>query len=66
MIDVCHRCDGSGQIIQQKITKDSYIDGSIPKYESVQCHRCLGSGALDYRIVETTPAEKIDEPKTDE
>lgn len=58
MIDKCHRCEGSGRIIEQKVTEDSFMDGSIPKYESVQCHRCLGSGALDYRIVKTVPTIK--------
>lgn len=55
MIDRCFKCDGEGT---KEIANWTSVDwGSVPIIERVTCPRCLGSGALDYRIVEISRIE---------
>lgn len=64
MIDKCFRCDGSGTNTIAEWS-DNRV-GTVPTLKQVKCARCLGSGALDYRIVEGSPSSKAGGNEDDE
>lgn len=66
MIEKCFKCDGKGEVIVPDTSSPSFFKdlmkiGFIMKLKSDQCPRCLGSGAVDYRIVETKIIQIIKE-----
>lgn len=55
MIAKCFKCDGSGIEHQFDYEGFNFQPGYIPKMRPFTCSRCLGTGALDYRVVEAKP-----------
>lgn len=56
MIEKCFKCDGQGNILVTDVDFNFKLSpGGINYKKSIACPRCLGSGAVDYRIVEAKP-----------
>ena len=59
MIEKCFKCDGAGSTLRYIYPVEISVWNTLPtSVESVECTRCKGAGAVDYRVVKAVPPKR--------